>query len=355
MKRIVFLAVILAAGCSDALEQKSSTGQVIGVVNGGDRTLSLISATDFTVSRRDWQRASATPSTIDGRGNVFLVPLGQADAVAVDRLLGPCGSGALCAQPDYVLPLAAGSGATGVSIQDDSIAWIANPNLNTVTRLNYVNGDTVSVPVGVYPQAVALVGTRVFVVNSNLVGSTPAGPSWLTSFECCSVRIPDSILLTGTNARFATVGDDSLLYVIASGHTGATDGKLSFVDPQARVEVAVLNGLGESPGAAAFHPAGSRLLVASATEGILEVNTSIRAITRGPGNGVKPGGNGVSGLAIDLRGRVYAVEPLVIATPEFCAVGGGVVHVLTAPPDYHEIHTATVGCGPTTAAVAATP
>ncbi len=138
----------------------------------------------------------------------------------------------------------------------------------------------------------------------------------------------------------------------------------------------MLNGLGESPGAAAFHPAGSRLLVASATEGILEVNTSIRAITRGPGNGVKPGVHGVSGLAIDLRGRVYAVEPLVIATPEFCAVGGGVVHVLTAPPDYHEIHTATgggvvhvltappdyheihtatVGCGPTTAAVAATP
>src|SRR5437667_8328227 len=286
MRRLVFLALTLATGCSDALEQKSSTGLVIGVVNGGDRALSLISATDFTVSRRDWQRPSATPSTIDGRGNVFLVPLGQADAVALDRLLGPCGPAALCAQPDYVLPIAAGSGATGVAIQDDSIAWIANPNLNTVTRVNYLrNGDTTSVAVGVYPQAVAIVGTRVFVINSNLVGSTPAGPSWLTSFECCSVRTPDSIPLTGTNARFATVGDDSLLYVIASGHAGAADGKLSIVDPQARAEVAVLSGLGESPGAAAFHPAGSRLLVASATEGILEVNASIRVITRGPGNG----------------------------------------------------------------------
>src|SRR5437879_2246332 len=354
MRRLVFLALTIATGCSDALEQQSSTGQVIGVVNGGDRTLSLISATDCTVSTREWQRGSATPRTIDGRGNVFLVPLGQADAVGVDRLLGPCGPGALCVQPDYTLPLPTGSGATGVAIQDDSIAWIANPNLNTVTRVNYFSGDTTSVPVGVYPQAVALVGTRVFVVNSDLVGSTPAGPSWLTSFECCSVRTPDSIPLTGTNARFATVGDDSLLYVIASGHTGARDGKLSIVDPQTRVEVAVLNGLGESPGAAAFHPAGSRLLVASATEGILEVNASIRVITRGPGDGVKPGGNGVSGLAIDLRGRVYAVDAATLATPEFCAVSGGVVHVLTAPPDYHEIHTATVGCGPTTAAVAAT-
>jgi len=355
MRRLAFLALTLATGCSDALEQKSSAGQVIGVVNANDRTLSVISATDFTVTTRSWQMGSATPRTIDGRGHVFVVPLGAADAVGVDLFFTcPPGALSLCVQPDYTLPLPTASGATGVAIQDDSIAWIANPNLNTVTRVNYFSGDTTSVPVGVYPQAVALVGTRVFVVNSDLVGSTPAGPSWLTSFECCSVRTPDSIPLTGTNARFATVGDDSLLYVIASGHTGARDGKLSIVDPQTRVEVAVLNGLGESPGAAAFHPAGSRLLVASATEGILEVNASIRVITRGPGNGVKPGGNGVSGLAIDLRGRVYAVDAATLATPEFCAVSGGVVHVLTAPPDYHEIHTATVGCGPTTAAVAAT-
>ena len=351
MRRLVFLALTIATGCSDALEQQSSTGQVIGVVNGGDRTLSLISATDFTVSTRDWQRGSATPRTIDGRGNVFLVPLGQADAVGVDRLLGPCGPGALCVQPDYVLPLAAGSGATGVAIQDDSIAWIANPNLNTVTRINYLSRDTVSVPVGVHPQAVAIVGTRVFVVNSNVVGSSPAGPSWLTSFECCSVGIPDSIPLTGTNARFAVVGDDSLLYVIASGHAGAADGRLSIVDPHppAGVEIAVLNGLGESPGAATFHPAGSRLLVASPTEGILEVNTSTRAVTRGPGkNSVKPGGHGVSGLAIDLRGRVYAVDPGACAT-------AGTVHVLTPPPNYGEIEAVPVGVCPTTAAVAVTP
>ena len=252
-------------------------------------------------------------------------------------------------QPDYVLPLAPGSGASGVTIQDDSIAWIANPNLNAVTRINYRRiGDTVSIAVGVHPQAVAIVGTRVFVVNSNVVGSSPAGPSWLTSFDCCSVRTPDSIPLTGTNARFAVVGDDSLVYVVASGHTGAADGKLSIVDPQARVEIAVLNGLGESPGAAAFHPAGGRLLVASATEGILEVNTSIRAITRGPGNGVKPAGHGVSGLALDLRGRVYAVDP-------GACTSAGTVHVLKPPPDYGEIAAVLVGVCPTTAAVAATP
>jgi DNA-binding beta-propeller fold protein YncE len=125
------------------------------------------------------------------------------------------------------------------------------------------------------------------------------------------------------------------------------DGKLSIVDPLNRTEVAVLNGLGESPGAAAFHPTGGRLLIASLTEGILEVNTSIRSLTRGPGRGVKPGGHGVSGLAIDLRGRVYAVDP------GSCAAAG-TVHVLTAPPNYNEIRTVAVGVCPATAAVAAT-
>jgi len=348
MKRIVFLALILAAGCSDALEQKSSAGQVIGVVNANDRTLSVISATDFTVTTRSWQMGGATPRTIDGRGHVFLVPLGAADAVGVNLFFTcPPGALSLCVQPDYALRLPPGSGATGVAIQDDSIAWVANPNLNTVTRVNYFNGDTTSIAVGVYPQAVAIVGTRVFVVNGNLSGATPAGPSWLTSFDCCGVRTTDSIPLTGANARFAVVGDDSLLYVIAAGHGAAADGKLSIVDPIARTEVAVLNGLGERPGAMAFHPTGSRLLIASLTEGILEVNTSIRAITRGPGNGVKPGGQGVVGLAIDLRGRVYAVDPVGCDVP-------GVVHVLTAPPDYHEIKTVPVGNCPTTAAVAET-
>jgi DNA-binding beta-propeller fold protein YncE len=348
MRQLLFLALILGGACSDALEEKSSAGQVVGVVNAADRTLSLVSASDFTVSTRNWQSGSATPSTIAGRGNVFLVPLGQADAVGVDRLLGPCGPGALCVQPDYVLPLATGSGATGVAIQDDSIAWIANPNLNTVTRLNYLRGDTASVAVGVDPQAVAIAGTRVFVVNSNLVGAAPAGPSWLTSFECCGTRTTDSIGLTGTNARFAIVGDDSLLYVITSGRPGMAEGRLSIVDPKARAEIAVLNGLGELPGAAAFHPAGSRLLVASLTEGILEVNTNIRAVTRGPGDGVKPGGHGISGLAIDLRGRVYAVDPGVCTGP-------GTVHILTAPPDYREVHSVAVGGCPATAAIAATP
>src|SRR5712691_7310954 len=100
MRRLAFLALTLAPGCSDALEQ-------------------AISATDFSVSTRDWQSGTATPRTIDGQGHVFVVPLGAADAVGVSLFFTcPPDALALCVRPDYVLPLAPGSGATGAAIQD---------------------------------------------------------------------------------------------------------------------------------------------------------------------------------------------------------------------------------------------
>src|SRR5438034_3768579 len=130
------MAFTLTSGSRAALERKTQAGQLIRGVNATARTLSVISATDFSVSTHDWQSGGASPRTIDGRGHVFVVPLGAADAVGVSRFF-TCLGGA-CARSDYVLPLAPGSGATGAAIQDDSIAWIANPNLNSVTRLNYL-------------------------------------------------------------------------------------------------------------------------------------------------------------------------------------------------------------------------
>ncbi|MGH9262539.1 MAG: hypothetical protein ACRD08_21990, partial [Acidimicrobiales bacterium] len=267
-----------------------------------------------------------------------LVPLGSADAVqAVD--LG--GGGATTG-------LAAGSGATGAAVADDSLAWVANPGLETATLIDYGTGDTVrSVPAGVFPQAVAVVGNDVFIVNSNLVGGVPAGPSWITATTAAG-GAGDSVGLTGTRARFVVEGADGLLYVVSAGDSGAANGRVSVVDPASKRELVVINGLGESPGSAVYHPSG-RLLVASLTEGILEINTSTRSITRGPGNGITPAGDGVAALALDPRGRVYAVAP------RGCAGAPGVVHVLSAPPDYGIARTVTVGNCPVAAAAAFRP
>jgi hypothetical protein len=247
-----------------------------------------------------------------------------------------------------IIALPTNSGATGVAIENDSLAWVTNPDLNSVTVVNYLTGDTVTRAAGTHPQAVAVTDPYVFVVNGNLTGGQPAGPSSLRWFTRSGpIFAFGTTPLSCTNARFAAVGSDGFLYVVCAGTVGAADGKLSIVDPMTRREVAVLNGLGESPGPAVYHSSG-RLLVASMAEGILEVNTLTRTVTRGPGDGIKPSGDGIAGLAVDPRGRVYAVAPGACSSP-------GRVHVLSAPPDYRPLATPTVGVCPAGAALAAVP
>src|SRR3989442_3572692 len=84
MRRLAFLALTLATGCSDALEKTSSAGQVIGVINAD---LSLVSATDFSVTTRSWPGTTTRPSAIAGGGRTFVVTLEQANAVGVSLLV----------------------------------------------------------------------------------------------------------------------------------------------------------------------------------------------------------------------------------------------------------------------------
>lgn len=341
MRRLVWLGLALGAACSDALEQDTTAGLVVAVVNSGANSVSCVDATRLIAAcLEDLAPPSGTPTTLDAHGSVIVVPLGPANAVKVINFAG--GS--------RVVALPGNSGATGVAIQDDSVAWVANPNLNSVTQVNYQRGDTATFAAGTRPQAVEVTDEFLFFVNSNLAGGQPAGPSsltWLTRGEFGAPRTSGTIPLSCTNASFAALGQDGLLYVVCSGTAGAADGKLAIVDPVAREEVAVLNGLGESPGPAIFHPSG-RLLIASRDEGILEVNTLTRVLTRGRGSGVMPGGEGVAGLALDPRGRVYAVVPRDCTNP-------GAVYVLASPPDYRIIRGVTVGVCPSAAALALLP
>jgi len=338
----IVLAAFVAGACSDALERDTTEGLVIAVVNTGSNSLSFVSATAFTSGlTTDLTPPTGTPTTLDARGSLIIVPMGTTNALRVYSFGTTTG-------PE-IIALPTNSGATGVAIENDSLAWVANPNLNSVTVVNYLTGDTVTRAAGTYPQAVTVTDPYVFVVNGNLTGGQPAGPSSLRWFTRSGPPIFafGTTPLSCTNARSAAAGSDGLLYVVCAGTVDSADGKLSIVDPVARREIAVLNGLGESPGPAVYHPSG-RLLIASMTEGILEVNTLTRSVTRGPGDGIKPSGDGIAGLAVDPRGRVYAVAP-------GTCTGPGRVHVLSAPPAYRSLATPTVGVCPAGAALAAVP
>jgi hypothetical protein len=165
---------------------------------------------------------------------------------------------------------------------------------------------------------------RVFVLNGNAdAAGAPLGPSWITVLDPVT-NAPaagiDSIALTGSGAAaFATTAGDGLLYVVSRGSAGLPEGRLSAVDPLSRMELASFGGLGTRPGDLASD-GDARIFISSSTEGLLELNTDSNAVVLGAVHGVNIPLN--SGVAIDSRGRVYAVEA------GDCATGAGIAHVL---------------------------
>jgi len=323
----------LAGGCSDALEQTTSAGQVVVGVGAVDATLSLVRVDDRTVSTLPVPPAGATPGSAAARGSLLVVPGGDSATLAVFDF----STGSAPAITHWRLP--AGS-AGGVAFEDDTIAWVTNPARNRVTRINVRRGDTVSFAVGAVPGPVAVAASRVYVVNTNAPGGIPAGASWITVLRTipAPAAVAESVALTGTNPASITLGADGELYVVDAGTARLGDGKLSIVDTVPAVEAAVLNGLGESPGSAVYHPSG-HLLIAS-PRGILDVNTTTRTLAAAPG--ANPGGMGVAQLALDQSGRVYAFDRRQCSEPS-------VLHVLGAPPGYDEEDTKSVGPCPTAA------
>ena len=222
-----------------------------------------------------------------------------------------------------------------------------------VWRINYVTGDTASVGFAANPRAVALAKGEVFVVT---VGAGDV--SWLTVLDTALAAAPprisivDSIPLTGLNAGGIVLGGDGYLYVVSSGPLtsgGATEGRLSIVDPVARAEVAVVNGLGNSLGPPVYHPSG-RIVIPS-VNGILEVNPATRSVTRGPSNGIKPGGEYPNMFVVDQRGRVHAlVDHCATPSPQ-----PGAIQVLSPPPAYTLLETIQIGSCPVGAAAAIMP
>src|SRR2546426_12117253 len=88
MRRLCLLGLALAAGCSDALEQTSSSGQVIAVVNS-NHTVSFVAAADLSVRTVDLQ-AGGAPITAAGRGSTVVGPLGSGGPGAGVNNAGPC-------------------------------------------------------------------------------------------------------------------------------------------------------------------------------------------------------------------------------------------------------------------------
>jgi hypothetical protein len=247
--------------------------------------------------------ADGSPVGFALRGDLVVVPLGFVPAAAVVDI------GLEAVRHTVALP--EGSGATGVAFLNDSIALVANPNLDSVTPVNVLSGLAgEDVPVGRYPQAVTATGGRVFVLNAELGPDfQPTGPGTLTVLDAGDLSLLGTVRLSATNPGSAAVGPDGRLYVVNSGSFGGGDGSLSVVDPSSLEEVELISDFGEFPFASTFGPDGN-LYVSSFAFGISIWDPTARAFVRSTGEAIAPEGSSSSpGAAFDRAGRLYALRP----------------------------------------------
>jgi hypothetical protein len=303
--RSILVVVLLGTGlaCADATAPLPAPVELLLVVHRTDATLRLmpVDASGPGISI-PLGGTSASPTTVAALDGIALVPLGADPAVAVVDLRTQSVA--------RTIQLPANSGATGAAIVDDSIAYVANPNRNTVTRVNYLTGDTASVAVGLTPHAVLFTRGKVYVSNANLDDGMPLGPGWLSVIDPVTNRLAtgiDSIPLSlPGNPGTGAVAQDGLVYLMNAGpESSATDGRLSIIDPVGREELASFKGFGHSPGAVATNGT-DRLYVSSLTQGLMVFDLLNRQVLRGAGNGVAVPNN--TGLAVDGEGRIYALE-----------------------------------------------
>ena len=326
------LASLMAGAwsCAETSAPLPPPEEVVVVLNTTAATLSLIPvAAPSQVSTIPLGASDVLPASVATRGATAVVPLRGRDALAVVDLR----AGMLV----NTIALAPGSGVAGAVLISDSIAYVANANLNTVTRVDLATGDTASTVVGPTPQHVTFTRGRVMVMNSNLdalgkpVGESSSSISVIDpSTDPASARVGHIPLVGPGNARFSTVAGDGLVYVIQEGDPALDEGRLSIVDPVDRRELASFGGFGFGPGDLTADN-GERLLISSRTEGLMEFDTAERTVIRGEGEGVVIPAN--TGVAVDSQGRIYALEA-------GCS-GNGFVHVLRA--NFTEIRSVPVG------------
>jgi len=329
---LVVVVALLAAGCSDALEQQTTAGQVLAVSDSGARTITVVSASGFRSRTVPLDTLAGRPMGIGVQGNVLVVAMSTGGTVAVVHLSASADSVV------KVIPLGGAPLPWAVTVQNDSVAWVTYVDNPIVTRLNYRTGDAVDLTLGATARSTIVTAGWVFVA---------AGANQLAVLDPVTVTLVDSISLSGANPSFVTLGADSLIYVVNVGNPVLLKtGSVSVVDPMGRRELVLINGLGSGPGPAVYHPSG-RLLVAAHDSGLVEVNTLDRSVTRAPGAGPLVGAF-ITGVAVDNEGRVYATGGGDCTAP-------GAVYVLSPPPDYNEIQTVTAGACPFAPAMATQP
>jgi hypothetical protein len=306
IRRLLICAALIlaAAACEDPIWPDPFPPREIAIIlNSTERSITVFPSDSAAGSRTIGLEPTGSPVTIAARGQTAIVPMGfLATVVVVD----------LGENSVSTVPLPTNSGATGVAFLNDSIAYVANPNLNTVSRINVFSGTHENeIDVGVFPQAVAVAinDSLVFVLNGELDANfQPAREGSISVIDSNLDSVVATISLTGMNPSAAEFWNDRL-YVVNSGTFGQGDGSLSVVNPNTLQEIGHHSGFGEFPGDIVISVA-AIAHVSSFDYGIAVWDIVGDTFINPPMDPLVVAGQTISsGVGLDGAGRLYTLIP----------------------------------------------
>ncbi len=303
--------MLLAGACNDELSGPPALAgiETAIVVNSTELSITVFAVDSPNSVRAIGLAPAGSPVSVAARENLVAVPMGfLAAAVVVD----------LRNDGVQTIPLPDNSGATGVDFLNDSIVYVANPNINTVSRINVFAGTRErEVDVGVFPQAVLAHDDRIWVFNAELdLSFRPARQGAISVVDPANDSVVANILLTGFNPSAAQV-HDGLIYVVNSGTFGQADGSLSVVNPRTLQEIEHHAGFGEFPGDIAIGADGVAY-ISSFDYGLAVWDIAGDTFINPPSDPLVVAGETISsGVGLDDAGRLYALIPGDCIAPSF--------------------------------------
>lgn len=277
------------------------------VVNSTDKALTL-----FQLGRPAEQRqipfgasTVVTPVGLSVRGNLALVPLGNAASVALIDLPSQ--------RITRFFQFPKGN-ATGSAFVSDSVALVSNLTDDYVGRLTVNQAGAViaqTVSVAPAPGSIILAGNRALVVSGNLDESfNPLGNGVVTALDPTTLAVLGTVETGGRNPQGAALGPDGLLYVVNSEpFRSGVPGSVAIIDPATLQLRATVSGFGIFPGGITIDRSGLAY-VSGFGFGTLVWNTATRTFVRGPENPVcarltDGSCRGAFGSAVGADGRLY--------------------------------------------------
>ncbi|RMG68138.1 MAG: hypothetical protein D6715_03045, partial [Calditrichaeota bacterium] len=292
-RRFVWLVLVVLGWLFGAAAQ--SVPRSVYVVNSLSENLSFINLENGTVVGDALPLGmNAIPNDIEIRGQrAYVVNSGLNEIRVIDL-----------ATLTLVQTIDLGSGTNPWSIEfvNDSVAAVSLWLTNSVALVNVKQGQLVqTIPVGVTPQGMAVLGNRLYVANAGFVAPGQYDPGTLSVVDLTTRQVVDTIAV-GLNPQAVQPDGAGRLVVVCSGDYGAVGSELDVVDPAqgSVIQVQPLNVVGTSLGVNGL----GKAFITTFGSGTLVYDLNAQSFDRDETNPLKGG----PGVAFDGENNAYLAD-----------------------------------------------